>query len=85
MASREIKIRLPIEDIERLDKEAAHHATSRAEIIRRYLNPTGFSASSMNVENYYKLIAQVRKRTGNAIAQKQLETVVTQILLQLRD
>ena len=85
MPNREIKIRLPIEDIDRLDAEASFHETSRAEIVRRYLNPSGFSTSTLNTEDYYKLVSVVRKRTGNSIAQRQLETVVTQVLLQLRD
>lgn len=85
MPNREIKIRLPIKDIDRLDAEAAFHETSRAEIIRRYLNPSGFSTSNLNTEDYYKLVSTVRKRTGNSIDCRLLETVVTQVLLQLRD
>ena len=82
---KEIKVRLEEADLARFDRKAAYYKVSRAEVIRRQLSSdSSLDAAGLTPKDFYNLVSVVRKRTGNNLDTRQIESVVTAVLVELR-
>jgi hypothetical protein len=82
---KEVTVRLQEEDLARFDQQAAYYKVSRAEVIRRQLSgDSSLDAAGLTPKDFYNLVSVVRKRTGNNLDTRQIEAVVTAVLIELR-
>jgi len=82
---KEVTVRLEEADLARFDQQAAYYKVSRAEVIRRHLSgDSSLDATGLTPKDFYNLVSVVRKRTGNNLDTRQIETVVTAVLVELR-
>ena len=82
---KEVTVRLQEEDLARFDQQAAYYQVSRAEVIRRQLSgDSSLDATGLTPKDFYNLVSVVRKRTGNNLDTRQIEAVVTAVLVELR-
>lgn len=82
---KEIKVRFDPQDLRRIDQQAAHFGVSRSELIRQQLcaDPSR-KAHNLTPQGYYELVATARKRTGNSVDPRQVESIVSAVLLALQ-
>ena len=82
---KEVTVRLQEDDLARFDPHAAYYKVSRAEVIRRQLSgDSSLDAAGLTPKDFYNLVSVVRKRTGNNLDTRQIEAVVTAVLIELR-
>ena len=82
---KEVTVRLQEKDLARFDQQTAYYKVSRAEVIRRQLSgDLSIDATGMTPKDFYNLVSVVRKRTGNNLDTRQIESVVTAVLVELR-
>lgn len=82
---KEIKLRLKPDDLARIDSRAAHNGVSRSELIRQQLcGDPAKKVHNLTPASFYELVAAARKRTGNSVAPRQLESIVTAVLVELQ-
>ena len=82
---KEVTVRLAEADLARFDQQAAYYKVSRAEVIRRQLSgDSSLDATGLTPKDFYNLVSVVRKRTGNNLDTRQIETVITAVLVELR-
>ena len=82
---KEVTVRLQEEDLARFDQQAAYYKVSGAEVIRRQLSgDSSLDATGLTPKDFYNLVSVVRKRTGNNLDTRQIEAVVTAVLVELR-
>ena len=82
---KEVTVRLQEEDLARFDQQASYYKVSRAEVIRRQLSgDSSLDATGLTPKDFYNLVSVVRKRTGNNLDTRQIEAVVTAVLVELR-
>ena len=78
-------VRLEEADLARFDQQAAYYKVSRAEVIRRQLSgDSSPNTTGLTPKDFYNHVSVVRKRTGNNLDTRQIETVITAVLVELR-
>lgn len=83
-ALKEIKLRLHATDLYRIDAQAAASGISRSELIRNQLSADPRKkAHNLTPDCFYSLVAAARKRTGNCVPPRQIESIVTAVLVEL--
>lgn len=70
-------------DIVRLDAQAAATNTSRAEVIRQYINAAGPS-KTLNANEYNALVQRAYAFAGGGMDRRQFEGVAAYLFTQLR-
>ena len=79
---KEIKLRIPEDDLAMLEIEAKAGKTTRAELIRSRLR-TSSKSSSLTLEDFQRRIAKVVRTSGVAIPRPQVETLVATVVAEL--
>ena len=83
MTTRKIEVRLPVDVIERLDKEAAFRKVSRSELAREKITHTPVQGQNLTPVDYNKLVQVVRRRIGFGIDPRQVEQTVAVVINEL--
>ena len=81
-AMKEIKLRIPEDDLAMLEIEAKAEKTSRAELIRSRLR-TSSKSSSLTLDDFQRLITKVVRTSGVALPRPQVETLVATVVAEL--
>ena len=81
---KEIKIRLEPSDLSRIDAQAAVNGVTRSQLIRSQLSADPRKkAHNLTPQGFYNLVAAARKRTGNSVPPRQIESIITAVLVEL--
>jgi len=78
-----VKVTYSEEDIQLLDRDAAQHGTSRAELIRQRTLTRHTTGSPFTTADYHRVVANAHQFTRGAIDRLQVESLTAFILNQV--
>ena len=84
MSLKEVKLRLPADDLQRLDKEAQFKGVARAELLRQLvLRNTANKGEHMSLNDFHKLVEKARRRVGGGLDKRKVEGIVAFVFSEL--